>query len=298
MPIAPRRRRLLAIAGVLIALTSALALAPSQAGGATAAPWCGPTMYKVNGVPWQCTFDDEFSGGSLDTNKWAVQQTALGGYTTGPAGSQACYVDRRSNVWVGTGYLHLTARRESAPFLCSWFVTRYTAGQVSGSGKFSQTYGRFEVRAKLPTTTIAGLQESFWLWPVDSTKFGAYPASGEIDFAEIYSLYSTLAVPAIHYTPAGLDPNVTSYKCTITGYSRFHTYAVEWTPTTITVIYDGQTCLVDTWKPAAPLVAPQPFNQPFFLALTQALGFGSNAFDPNATPLPATTQIDYARIWK
>ena len=40
-----------------------------------------------------------------------------------------------------------------------------------------------------------------------------------------------------------------------------------------------------------------PFDQPFIMSLTQALGIDSNAFDPNTTPLPATTQIDWVRVW-
>jgi hypothetical protein len=44
--------------------------------------------------------------------------------------------------------------------------------------------------------------------------------------------------------------------------------------------------------------SPAPFNQPFFVALTQALGVGSNAYNPALTPLPATTTIDYMRVWK
>ncbi len=66
----------------------------------------------------------------------------------------------------------------------------------------------------------------------------------------------------------------------------------------MTILYDGKTCLVDRWDPAAPLVAPEPFDQPFFLALTQALGVNTNAFEPGITPLPATTQIDWVRVWK
>jgi hypothetical protein len=46
------------------------------------------------------------------------------------------------------------------------------------------------------------------------------------------------------------------------------------------------------------LVKPQPFDQPFFVALTQALGQNGNAFDPNTTPLPATTQVDHVRVWR
>jgi hypothetical protein len=72
---------------------------------------------------------------------------------------------------------------------------------------------------------------------------------------------------------------------------------VEWTASTIKIAYDGKTCLIDDWQPAWPLVKPQPFDQPFLIALTQALGIGGNAFDPATTPLPATTSVDYVHVW-
>jgi hypothetical protein len=34
------------------------------------------------------------------------------------------------------------------------------------------------------------------------------------------------------------------------------------------------------------------------VALSQALGINTNAFNPATTPLPATTSIDYVRVWK
>ena len=49
-------------------------------------------------------------------------------------------------------------------------------------------------------------------------------------------------------------------------------------------------------EPGAAAVKPAPFDQPFIVALTQALGVGANAVTA-ATPLPATTQIDYVRVW-
>jgi hypothetical protein len=59
---------------------------------------------------------------------------------------------------------------------------------------------------------------------------------------------------------------------------------------------DGKTCLVDSWNPAAPEVKPDPFNMPFFLNLTEALGIQTNAFT-SSTPLPATTSVDWVRVW-
>ena len=44
----------------------------------------------------------------------------------------------------------------------------------------------------------------------------------------------------------------------------------------------------------SPDMAPEPFNQPFFLAFTQAFGMDSNdMFEPGVTPLPATMKIDW-----
>jgi beta-glucanase (GH16 family) len=259
---------------------------------------CGATITKVDGTEWQCTFADDFDGSALDTTRWVVQTTAASGFHSGPE----CFVNTPNNVAVAGGALRLTVRAEAAPFTCTSpsgsYTTQYTSGMVSTNGLFSQTYGRFEVRAKLPAATVKGLQESFWLWPDNPYKYGYWPWSGEIDIAEVYHLYPDRAIPYIHYVPAAWDFNVTNNYCLINDLSQAHTYVAEWTPSTISIIYDGHTCLVDDWNPAPPLVKPQPFDHPFMVALTQALGVGGNAFDPATTPLPATTQVDYVHVWK
>jgi hypothetical protein len=94
---------------------------------------------------------------------------------------------------------------------------------------------------------------------------------------------------------AAPDVNVTNNYCLIAP-NQFHTYVVVWTTTTITISFDGWPCVIDKWNPAPPLVKPAPFDQPFLIALTQALGVNANAVT-ESTPLPATTQIDYVRVW-
>jgi beta-glucanase (GH16 family) len=223
--------------------------------------------------------------------------TAKGGYHNGPE----CYVDSPNNISESNGTLNLTARKEAASFYCqksktSGWTTQYTSASVTTGSHFSQTYGRFDVRAKLPGATVKGLQTSFWLWPVDDTKYGpTWPESGEIDIAENYTLYPKLAIPYIHYVPKKADANVTNTSCQINP-ATYHDYVAVWTPTSITIQIDGTTCLVDTWNPAG-MVKPAPFDQPFMVQLTQALGIKTNAFAPASTPLPATTHIDYVRVW-
>ena len=273
-----------------VAATKAAAVPqPAETKSTSGAGCQGTTPLGLPGS-WTCTFDDEFNGTSLDTSKWVPQLTADSGYING---GSACYVDNSGTVSVSGGYLDLSARKV-APFTCAYpggsFTTSYEAGMVSTYGLFDQTYGAFEASAKLPPATVNGLQETLWLYPQKLT-YGAWPASGEIDFAEFYSEYPGNDVPYIHYASSSSDPNVTAYDCIINP-DTFNTYGVDWTPTSITILYNGQPCLVDY-----PSTGSKPFNEPFFIALTQALGVGTNAFSPSSTPLPATTQVDWVRAW-
>jgi beta-glucanase (GH16 family) len=260
----------------------------------------GATRYKADGTPWVCSFDDEFDGTTLNTSKWSVLTTANTDYVSG----SECYVNSPNNVSVSGGTLNLTLIK-TAPFTChglfgATMQTSYTAGMVDSLGLFSQTYGNFEIKAKFPKATVQGLQTSLWLWPVNQKYGSTWPASGEIDIAEWYSQYADRAIPYIHYNPSGgpaADPNVTNNNCIVSDTSGYNTYGAIWTPQSITITIDGQTCLTDTWNPAYPLTKPAPFNMPFFMCLTAAMGIYSNAPIPQ-TQLPATSNIDYVRVWK
>ena len=259
---------------------------------------CGYTLFrKADGQYWSCTFADNFSDTSVDPTKWMITETSdASGYHSG----QECMVNRPGNVSISGGSLRLTVRKEAEPFLCNSphgaYQTQYTGGTLTTHGRFAQAYGRCEFRAKFPDTKVAGVHSSLWMFP-QAQKYGAWPASGEIDVAEFYSQYPDRAIPYVHYKQDGYDPTATNNYCMIADPTAFHTYVVEWTTTKITVKYDGATCIEHVIDPAAPMAAPAPFDDPFNVVLTQALGVQSNAFDPDKTPLPATMQVDYVRAW-
>ncbi|AXT86307.1 hypothetical protein C6I20_14715 [Aeromicrobium sp. A1-2] len=258
---------------------------------------CGAAVPKTATTAWECTFADEFSGTSLNTDNWFVQTTDGSGFQ----GGGDCFVNTADNVSVASGVLSLTTRREAAPFTCKSpygdYTSQHTSGMVSTYTKFAQAYGRFEIRAKFPASTVQGLHSALWLWPEDASKYGSWPASGEIDIAERYSAYPDRAIPYIHYNTSLLDPSVTNNYCLINDISSFHTYLAEWTANAITISYDGQVCVTHAISPLAPLTGSAPFDQPFIVALTQALGVAGNDL-VDSTPLPATTQIDYVHVWK
>jgi beta-glucanase (GH16 family) len=284
------------VLAALLVAASVAAIVINSASSATAAtgPNCGTlTETKPDGSAWTCTFADDFST-ALDTSKWYTMTTAASGFDAGGA----CFMNSTQNVSTSSGYLNLTARKNWKSFLCKSpagnFYTKYTAGEVVAL--FSQAYGRFEVRAAFPATTRPGVQASLWLSPLHPAEYGMWPWSGEIDIAEEYSQNADRAMPYVHYVPAVPDADATNDFCMITNISAFHSYVVEWTPDTITISYDGNVCIQDTWNPAPPLVKPQPFDQPFLLALTQTVGTGTNA--PSfRTQLPATSKIDWVHIW-
>jgi len=304
-----------ALAAALVSATSPAVASTVAAPGATPAVTsdCGGTpTVTAGGTTLGCTFDDEFDGTTLDPAKWDATTTAGSSYRSG---TDACFVDSPDNISVGGGVLTLTARQLAQPMTCTDpaagdYSADYTSGSVRTRDKFSQTYGEFSIRAQFPASTVRGLQSSLWLWPQDVSTYGA--DSGEIDIAEEYSQYPDRAIPYLHYHPAtaptviSADPNgdnavgenlPTDDYCYVDDVHAFHTYTAIWTLSYIQILFDGQNCMTDYFTPAAPLIAPAPFNVPFFINLTQALGIGTNKFQPGVTPLPASTVVDWVRVW-
>jgi beta-glucanase (GH16 family) len=268
---------------------------------------------------WTCTLDNEFDGTSLTTSSFSPLTTASTGYTTGAAASflssptagTPCYVNNSSTVNESGGTLNIsivqvpkmTCTDPSA--VGGSFPTDYEGGDVNTLGMFSQEYGYFETSAEMPASAIDGLQETLWLWPVNQDLHGSqWPDSGEIDYAEFYSEYPQYDVPVVHYpgSSTAQSPTSDTDACAdamgrLTA-GQFNTYALAWTPTTITAYFNNVPCITDTYAPRDTETPPAPFDQPFFLNFTAALGVNTNAFKAGTTPLPATTKIQWMRVWR
>jgi beta-glucanase (GH16 family) len=251
---------------------------------------CGARPLKADGTAWSCTFDDEFAGTSLNRAKW-VPQTS---FVSGSADAYSCYLDDPSTVNVANGTLNLTVHKVATAVSCGMPTpTNYVSGMVSTYHLFSQQYGRFEARIRNTATTGPGLHEAFWLWPDDRYASAlSWPDAGEIDVSETYSYYSMLSIPFLHYSAdaGGSQPGVnTAWDCTATR-GQWTTYTLEWSATRLSILVNGKLCLSNTSADSA-------FAKPYIAALTQGLGEGANALT-SSTPIPATMNVDYVRVWR
>ncbi|GAB3592731.1 glycoside hydrolase family 16 protein [Angustibacter peucedani] len=251
---------------------------------------------------WNLVWADEFTGDALDPRRWKAEDHSTFGEGNGEL---ACLMSRPSNVVLGDGVLRLRALRETPPLPCNAEDTRFPAGRdyssamLSTKGLASWTYGRFEIRAKLPTQagTSAGLWPAFWLRPVDG-------GVGELDILEaIGSGAGSTESDAVHHT-LWYDYSGTQRKQSTTATfppgtspsDGFHVYATEWDKGAIRFFVDGrltfQRTVADTpWLGDA-------FSRPFFMRVNLAVG-GSWPGAPTATTLlPADYAVDYVRVYQ
>ncbi len=256
---------------------------------------CGDRPTKANGTLWSCTFVDEFDGTELDRSVWLPQAA---GYTTGDSTNFACYRDDPSNIEVSDGSLRLTLRESTTAEPCVGLkgepATRFTSGSVSTYRMFSQQYGRFEARTRNTASSVKGLHEAFWLWPDDRyTDTTRWPLSGEIDISETYSQYPTSAIPYLHYLawgPVLWGANTNTAWTCVAHRGEWNTWTLEWSASRIDIFVNGTRCLTNTSGNAA-------FRKKYIMAFTQGIGAAPNGWT-TATPMPATYEVDWVRVWQ
>ena len=243
-------------------------------------------------------WNDEFvgpAGASFDRAKW-VADTGGNGF-----GNQEreFYTTRTENVALdGAGHLVITARAEppTTPYGCWYGTCRYTSARLTTKGLFSQAYGRFEARIRIPRGQ--GLWPAFWMLGANIDQVG-WPRSGEIDIMENigrepHDAHGTLHGPG-YSGASGIG------RSSVLGSSAFaddfHVFTVAWQPDEIAWYVDGL-----RYHSVAPGQLPAGgtwvFDRPFFLLINVAVG-GAWPGDPDSTTtFPQTMIVDYVRVYR
>ncbi len=240
---------------------------------------------------------DEFNGTSLNTADWNYD-IGTGCPSLCGWGNNELQYYRSENVAVSDGRLTITAKSET------FGGSLFTSGKIHTKGKQYFTYGRMEMRAKIPTG--GGMWPAFWMLP-ENDVYGGWAASGEIDIMEAANATDYIN-GTIHYGGAWPNNAFTggSYNPGGVNFSDdFHVYAIEWEPNIIRWYVDGVLYSNKTntqWHsdgaPGNPLA---PFDQDFYVILNAAVG-GNYTGCTNSgcitASLPQHYVIDYVRVYQ
>lgn len=241
---------------------------------------------------WRLVWADEFNYQGLpDAEKWSYD---VGGHGWGNKELQFYSDRRKENARVEKGSLIIEARRDN------WEGHEYTSARLVSKTKGDWLYGRFEVRAKLPSGK--GAWPAIWMLPTKQ-QYGGWPSSGEIDIMEQVGFEPRVVHASVH--TKSYNHNIKTHKTAKTDVpnatSGFNVYAVEWTPEEIRgYVNERQYFSFKNERLTNPSAdfKQWPFDQPFHLLLNIAVGGtwgGQQGVDPDVWP--QRMEIDYVRVY-
>ncbi len=235
---------------------------------------------------WQDEFDRD---GLVDSTKWSYD---VGGHGWGNHELQYYTKGRLENCRVEKGILTIEARKEAMG------TNSFSSARIVTKGKFDFTYGRVEVRAKLPEGR--GTWPAIWML-ASQIAYGKnfWPDQGEIDIMEHVGfnpgvIHGTVHTKAFNHVKGTQKGNTISIRDFASG---FHVYRMDWSPELIKIYVDGLQYF--EFKNSGKFWEEWPFDKPEHLILNMAVGGdwgGQKGVDESA--FPAKLQVDWVRVYQ
>jgi beta-glucanase (GH16 family) len=236
---------------------------------------------------WVQTLDENFDGISIDPSRWDI-------YGENYWDKQSHF--SKANVIVGGGVVKLRFEKKRGhqnddPKRAE---TDYATGFLTSFGKWTQRYGYFEARMKLPTAP--GLWPAFWMMPdrgPGSRNRGATEDGGmEFDIMEFLTRFGPNRYNiAMHWDGYGKSHKSTGSDRIYVRADKdgFITSGMLWEPGKLTFYCNG--------SPVAAWSNPRVSNVPGHIMFTLPCGgWGGNDLDD--TGLPDDFVIDWVRAWQ
>lgn len=233
---------------------------------------------------WEDNFDDS---GTINLDKWT--------YETGNGCPNLCgwgngesqyYTARSENVRVEDGLLKLQARREN------YRNSSFTSARIKTQGLFQFTYGKVEVRAKLPSG--GGVWPAIWMLGSNITSVG-WPRCGEIDIMEFAGNRPGSVSAAIHNASSYGNTQYSQSQSVNSPSDEFHIYEIQWDADKIQFFIDGERFYVYSPYPKTP--ENWPFDADHFIILNVAMG-GSYGGSISSDFESSAMEIDYVRVYQ
>ncbi len=275
----------------LIPILAAAALLLLSCGG-------GATLQHPPATGFKLVWSDEFNGAdgsSPDASKWTYD-TGVGGNGWGNNELET-YTNRTKNAQIQGGNLVITAVKETYADPSDGVIRNYTSARLKTQSLFSQAYGRFEARIKIPAGQ--GMWPAFWMLGNNITSVG-WPKCGEIDIMENIGKEPGTVHGSLHSSSTVAQTSDASAPFSLPAGQNFaadfHLYAVEWEPGTVRFYVDSNlyaTVTQSQW----PAGGAWTFDHPFFLLLNVAVGGDWPGAPDNSTVFPQQMLVDYVRVY-
>jgi beta-glucanase (GH16 family) len=239
---------------------------------------------------WMLVWSDEFDYTGLpDPAKWGYD---VGGNGWGNQESQYYTAGRAENARVENGHLIIEARRDF------WQGNEYTSARLVTKGKGDWTYGRFEIRAKLPSGR--GTWPAIWMLPTQWTYGnGGWPDNGEVDIMEHVGYDPGMIHASTHCHSYYWRTNTqkTATLMVPDAEFTFRLYALEWYPDKIQAFVEDS--LYFTSRNEGTGWQVWPFDKQFHLLFNIAVGGqwgGAQGIDNGI--FPQRMEVDYVRVYR
>jgi beta-glucanase (GH16 family) len=245
---------------------------------------------------YHLVWHDEFDvDGAPDPKNWKFE--------TGFVRNEEDQWYQADNATVSGGMLVIEGRKErvtnpsytgSGDWKTSRQYAEYTSSSLSTSGLQSFQYGRFEMRARIPTS--AGMWPAWWTLGVS----GEWPSNGEIDIMEYYSgkVLANVACGTSTRWEAKWDSQTKSLSSLGAGWSSaFHVWRMDWDAQNIALYMDDEAMNTAALSSMLNADGSSPFKQKEYMLVNLALG-GNNGGSLSGSTFPVRYEVDYIRVFQ
>ena len=260
--------------------------------------WLG-TKPPVEG-DWVQTMNENFDGNTINLKLWNIH-------------SKNCWEKKshfsKDNVIVKDGKLTLRFEKKTGPHNDDpqdkeTGVTDYATGFADTYGKWTQRYGYFECRQKIPR--CPGLWPGLWTMPDRGKALGEFwrrentnklptdqgVGGMEIDIVENLTLWGPYRFnSALHWDGYGKEHKSLGTSCNYVAPDKegFITIGLLWLPGKIVMYANGK----EYWHWENPRICDQQS-----MLILQNIAGGWIKVPIDETMLPADYVIDYIRVWQ
>lgn len=250
---------------------------------------------EENKNEYKLVWEDNFEGTSLNRDDWNVELHEPGWVNN----ELQKYIDSEENIYVKDGKLIIQALKS----IGEDGKISYTSGRINTQNKHDYKYGKFEVRAKVPSGN--GFLPAFWMMPTNESLYGQWPKCGEIDIMEVLGSKTNVSHGTLHFGEPHTQKQG-SYTLQDGDFaSEFHVYAVEWDPDEFRFYVDGELFYtVNDWftkrQGYGEIAYPAPYDQPFYMILNLAVGgdWPGNPDEDAVFAENAQLVVDYVKVYQ